>query len=345
MKKLIQFKQPWHARLPSVLVSTAFVGVCLSGTVLAEDKVLEVQPGNVLGKIVSENYPGYSNYQAIMAEILKRNPNAFSQKNVNSLIVGKTLILPDAKDIPDLQPSPPPEVKEVASGSEEKPPALEADITELKDTVALLEEENAALQEMVKGYAETPAPETTGTDELKKQLDTLKQSLQDSEAAKRTLEAQVATTKRDNEALQNDLQQVRAAVVVAENNASSAGGLPWLLLSLLALLILPLIWLLRRKREPAPAPVSPVTVESTVTPTPVTQIPEASPAVATVEVGESVTEAVVDVNPDAALKLDIARAYLDLRDSAGAAVILQEVLVEGAEQQRQEAREILSFIT
>lgn len=343
MKKLTQFKQPWHARLPSVLVSTALVGVCLSGTVLAEDKVFEVQPGNVLGKIVSENYPGYSNYQAIMAEILKRNPNAFSQKNVNSLIVGKTLILPDAKDIPDLQPSPPPEVKEVASGSEGKPPALEAEITELKDTVALLEEENAALQEMVKGYAETPTPDTTGTDELKKQLDTLKQSLQDSEAAKRTLEAQVATTKRDNEALQNDLQQVRAAVVVAENNASSAGSLPWLLLSLLALLILPLIWLLRRKREPAP--VSPVTVESTVTPTPVTQTPEASPAVATVEVGESVTEAVVEVNPDAALKLDIARAYLDLRDSAGAAVVLQEVLVEGAEQQRQEAREILSFIT
>ena len=107
MKKLTLFSLPLHARLPRVLVTAAFIGVCLSGTALAEEKVWEIQSGNVLSKIVAEHYPGYANTQAIMQEILKRNPTAFSKPDVNSLIVGKTLTLPDAKDIPELEPPPP----------------------------------------------------------------------------------------------------------------------------------------------------------------------------------------------------------------------------------------------
>ena len=50
-------------------------------------------------------------------------------------------------------------------------------------------------------------------------------------------------------------------------------------------------------------------------------------------------------DPEVDLKLDIARAYLDIRDSEAAAEMLQEVLTEGGSRQRQDAREILSFIT
>ncbi|MGB3916052.1 hypothetical protein J9253_14570 [Thiothrix litoralis] len=345
MKKLTLFSLPLHARLPRVLVTAAFIGVCLSGTALAEEKVWEIQSGNVLSKIVAEHYPGYANTQAIMQEILKRNPTAFSKPDVNSLIVGKTLTLPDAKDIPELEPPPP----------DPSPPQAGADpaaIAELKDTIAMLQEENAGLQEMVKGAVEAPAPDTNATDALQKQLDEAKQSLQESEAAKRTLEEQLASAKRDNETLQNDLQQIRAAVAVAENNAASAGNLPWILLGLLALLTIPLIWLLRRKREPvALVPTGTATATAAVdAPAPASAHvrPAVAAAVSPDDVPEMVTTVVEEVeegNADAALKLDIARAYLDLRDAPAAADILKDVLVEGVGQQRQEAREILSFIT
>lgn len=343
MKKLTLFSQLLQARLPRMLASSVLIGVCLSGTALAEEKVWEIQSGNVLGKIVAEHYPGYANRQAIMQEILKRNPAAFSNKNVNSLIVGKTLTLPDAKDIPDLKPPVPP----VTAGAD---PAL---IAELNDTIAMLQEENAALQEMVKGAVEAPtapaAADTSATDALQQQLDAAKQSLQESEAAKRTLEEQVASAKRDNETLQNDLQQIRAAAAVAENNAAGSGNLPWILLGLLALLTLPLIWLLRRKREPVPLVASGTATATAAVNTPTLATADvgsvAVPQDASEAAATAVDEVVVDLNPDAALKLDIARAYLDLRDAPAAADILQDVLVEGVGTQRQEAREILSFIT
>ncbi|WMP15679.1 FimV/HubP family polar landmark protein [Thiothrix lacustris] len=349
MKKLTQFSQPLRASLPRVLTLAALIGTCLSDVVLAEDKVWEVQSGNVLSKIVAEHYPDYADRQAIMDEILKRNPKAFSNKSVNSLIVGKTLILPDAKDLPNLQPSPPPP----APAQPAKLGADSAALAELKDTVALLQEENAALQEMVKGYVEAPTTNTNVVDDLKKQLDAAKQSLKESETIKQQLEEQVSTAKHDNETLQNDLQQIRAAAAMAENNAVSAGNLPWILLGLLALLTLPLIWLLRRKREPTPL-VSSAVSSSTVATTPTaavntsslpSEVTQDSPKMQAATTATTAAVVVVDSNPDAALKLDIARAYLDLRDSAAAADMLQEVLKEGGEQQRQEAREILSFIT
>jgi pilus assembly protein FimV len=40
-------------------------------------------------------------------------------------------------------------------------------------------------------------------------------------------------------------------------------------------------------------------------------------------------------------KLDLARAYVDMGDPDGARSILNEVIVEGSEAQRQEARQLL----
>jgi FimV-like protein len=342
MKKLMLFNQATLA----VLLSAGLASVAW-----AEEKSVEVKPGNVLGKIIAEHYPDYPNRQAIMQEVLTRNPEAFSNKNVNSLIVGKTIKLPDAKDIPNLQPPAPKPVAGADPALQAKITALETEVTELKDTVALLEDENAGLQETLKGYVEAPTPDTGAIEALQKQVDTSKQALDDSEKAQRALEEQLATAKRDNETLQNDLQQIRAAATLAENNAASTGNMPWILLGLLALLALPLIWLLRRKREFAPlvatqtaAPVTPVAVDEDLS----SFMPDLPPAPAvSSEAGVvmPVMPALADENPDAALKLDIARAYLDLRDSEAAADILQDVLAEGGEQQRQEAREILSFIT
>jgi len=49
-------------------------------------------------------------------------------------------------------------------------------------------------------------------------------------------------------------------------------------------------------------------------------------------------------HPEAALKLAIAHAYLDLRNAEAAHDMLQDILSEGGSRQQQEAREILSFI-
>jgi FimV-like protein len=351
MKKSTQFNQQVRNRLPLVLVSALLIGACLSGAALAEDKIWEIQSGNTLGKIVAEQYPGYANRQAIMQELLKRNPDAFSNQNINSLIVGKTLKLPDASDIPDLKPPAPQQGGSIDPATQEKLQSLETQVTELNDAVALLEEENAALQEMVKGYADAK-PTPTGGEDLQKQLDAAKQALQESQAASSVLEEQVAEAKRGNDTLQNDLQQIRAAAALAENNASGSGNLPWILLGLLALLALPLVWLLRRKREQSPVAVVSTTTTAATAVTSPAMVP-GQEAVVTPEAGHLAAGAsyrereadTAEENPDAALKLDIARAYLDLRDSGAAADILQDVLVEGGEQQRQEAREILSFIS
>lgn len=349
MKKLTYFHPQVRTRLLKVLVPVSLAGMCLSGTVLAADNTWEIQSGNSLSKIVAEKYPDYGNRQIIMQEILKRNPQAFRSENINSLIVGTTLQLPDPADIPELKPpAPKPAEGVVDPALQEKLQALEAQVTELEETITILEEENTALQEMVneaasgKPLTATAEPVPAPVDNtLQQRLDEAEKALSASKAANTTLEEQLAATQRENEVLQNDLQQIRAAAAVAETKAAGSGNLPWILLGLLALLTLPLLWLLRRKREPAA-----VAVASGLAAEPTSTIPaDVPPSVMT---DSPVTVSImpsVDENPDAALKLDIARAYLDLRDSEGAADILQDVLTEGGEQQRQEAREILSFIT
>ncbi len=347
MKKLTYFHPQVRTRLLKVLVPVSLAGMCLSGTVLAADNTWEIQPGNSLSKIVAEKYPDYGNRQVIMQEILKRNPQAFRSENINSLIVGKTLQLPDPADIPDLKPPAPKPAEGGDPALQEKVKTLEAQVTELEETITILEEENTALQEMLheaasgKPLTATAEPVPAPVDNtLQQRLDEAEKALSASKVANTTLEEQLAAIQRENEVLQNDLQQIRAAAAVAETKAAGSGNLPWILLGLLALLTLPLLWLLRRKREPAAVASAALAAESTST------IPaDVPPSVVT---DSPVTVSIMpslDENPDAALKLDIARAYLDLRDSEGAADILQDVLTEGGEQQRQEAREILSFIT
>ena len=48
---------------------------------------------------------------------------------------------------------------------------------------------------------------------------------------------------------------------------------------------------------------------------------------------------------EAATKLDLARAYIDMGDAEGARDILDEVISEGSDQQQQEARELLERLS
>lgn len=319
-----------NPRLPlRVLVIAVWLG-CAPSLSYANTITHEVRPGDILGKIISQYYPDYSNHQAIVAEIVKRNPEAFTAQDPNRLKVGKTLQLPAAAEIPGLQP-PAPKASDAASAAQIK--TLEAKIAEQAETIGILEEENAALQEMVKSYAEAKPAPTAPDPALQQQLKDAQQALQHSETTKQGLQTQLDELRAQNSALQNDIQQLRASMAVAESSKATASSLPWILLGLLALLTLPLIWLLRRKQAPLVMPV-PVAADTLAERSAMPTMPTVSAAPAPPQPD----------NPEAALKLDIARAYLDLRDAEAAADILQDVLSDGNERQRQEAREILSFI-
>lgn len=393
-----------HTVRLALLSSLVALSLSLPGIVSAEEKTWEIKPNDTLGIVVAKQYPGYGNRNAIMQAILKANPDAFVGTNINRLIVGKTLTLPEASSIPDLKPPAPPATAANASVDKatlQRLEALEAERKEMEETLKLLEEENAALQDMVKNYEEskqakeaeltqladkvkdlesklagsattTAAIPSSGTEtdalatlktdvatlqtentELKNQLTAAKQALEESTTATTGLKTQLDELKRQNDLLNNDLQQAHASVSVAEKKSSGSNWLPWALLGLLTLLMLPLLWMLKRNREeprvktviappkpvplvPAPKPSEPVSYSDTSTP-PVSSVtmPVTEPEIPAVIIPES---------PDAELKLDIARAYLDLREPEAAAEILREVIVEGGSRQQQEAGEILSFI-
>jgi FimV-like protein len=383
----------------SILVSALSIVLCTSGAAMAEGKTWEIKPNDTLGIVVAKQYAGYANRSAIMQAILKASPDAFIGNNLNRLIIGKVLTLPDASTIPDLKPPAPPVVVGAADKATlERIKALEADRVEMEETLKLLEEENASLQEMVKTYEETKqskdaelaklndkvkeleaavaaagkttpaAADGSGGDlaalkssadsltaenaELKSQLESSKQALADNQRVTQELEAQLTDLKNQNEALSNEVQQAHAAASVAESKSSSGNWWSWLLLGLMAALMLPLLWLLKRNREEplvttvaAPVKAEPATQAFTA-PTSVTSETRADTVRPPMPVMPTVAEAKESVpeDPDTELKLDIARAYLDLRDSAAAADILKEVILEGGERQKQEAREILSFI-
>jgi pilus assembly protein FimV len=59
---------------------------------------------------------------------------------------------------------------------------------------------------------------------------------------------------------------------------------------------------------------------------------------------EAQSEGLLASTDEVATKLDLARAYLDMEDPEGARSILQEVLEEGNEEQKNEAESLISNI-
>ena len=274
----------------------------------------------------------------------------------------------------------------VPSNVKENIDELEEGRKELEETLKLVEEENASLQSMVGKYEEqkhaqdaqiakledqvkqleanlkntdstkavTPAPAVAPVAAASEDSAAISKQLAEKERVTETLKTQLAETKRQNDALQEELQ---TKITTMESNSSN--NLPWIISALLALVMLPLLWLLKQKMQALPTvSVANQTLKKEPVAKPVTQaaapkvadsLPTATIATPTATVTPVVSNARADDHSDdnleADIKLDMARAYMDLRNASAAAEILQDVLVEGGARQRQEAREILSFIS
>lgn len=346
-------------RLPALtkIVAIAVLGAGLLQPAWAEDKVWTIKSNDTLGRIIAEAYPGYVNSPVIMQELLKRSPDAFVRGDINRLIVGKSITLPAIEDIPGLQAASPETAASGTENTEVRMTELQSRLDAMQETVKRLEEENTSLQGKVKDYETEQQSKTTVLKELESKLETL---TQDADKAR----TELADSRQQNAVLRNNVQQAQAAAVAAESRKSSR--LPWLLLGLLTLVTLPLLWLLWQKREQpllaGPRVAAPVSVQQVpvvarqpvVTPSPVVKQDDTAGfktpdmPMMPVKAGASLPaeqDKADDDNPDADLKLDIARAYMELRDPEAAADMLQDVLVEGGGRQRQEAREILSFLS
>lgn len=274
----------------------------------------------------------------------------------------------------------------VPSNVKEKIDELEEGRKELEETLKLVEEENASLQSMVGKYEEqkhaqdaqiakledqvkqleanlkntdstkavTPAPAVAPVAAASEDSAAISKQLAEKERVTETLKTQLAETKRQNDALQEELQ---TKITTMESNSSN--NLPWIISALLALVMLPLLWLLKQKMQALPTvSVANQALKKEPVAKPVTQaaapkvadsLPTATIATPTATVTPVVSNARADDHSDdnleADIKLDMARAYMDLRNASAAAEILQDVLLEGGARQRQEAREILSFIS
>ncbi len=202
----------------------------------------------------------------------------------------------------------------------------------------------------------------TDKNKLQSDLDTAQQQLKEREQTMSALSGQITESKQQLETTQQELLLANAARASAELNKASlekqrGSWLPWLL----ALLMLPVGWFLgRRSKVPEPTPDTHKAVETraistaavataTATAQPLEQdtastLPNVAELAQTDPSIANQTIAANDDNVDAAIKLDIVRAYLDLRDPTAASSLLMEVLREGGRQQQQEAREILSFL-
>ena len=362
-------KKARHVRYYLGLLLVGIACLSMTSLALAAEQRWKIKANDRLNSIVSKNYPDYTDEaeQEIIAQaIIKANPSAFTKGDRNRLVVGKTLKLPQASAIKGLEPA--------ADQSEEQTAATEADKADVAKTDASTEADTKSDKDKAAKPVVTDKEDAAGkpSSALQEQVKTLETQRQDLEkqaseraaeiAAKqqtiKDLEVKVAELQKLNEGLKADLQKLQEA----KQQTASSSRLSWALAGLLAFLMLPLLWLLKRSRDKSPAVVVNPLKESVPAPEnlPVTTItkgvdtvvPVAAPlagetAIADVTpvVGSMVTEAVEVEPPDADVKLDIARAYLELRDSQAAADILQDILKEGSTRQRQEAREILSFIS
>lgn len=198
----------------------------------------------------------------------------------------------------------------------------------------------------------------TDKNKLQSDLETAQQQLKERDQTMSVLTGQINETKEQLDNSQKELLLANAARASAELNKASlekqrGSWLPWLL----ALVMLPIGWLLGRRSKASSAPipetkqaaintsVAPTATTTTeAPPTQLTELPTIAEFSPLALASTAPAIAANDDNMDAAIKLDIVRAYLDLRDPIAASSLLKEVLREGGQRQQQEAREILSFL-
>lgn len=198
----------------------------------------------------------------------------------------------------------------------------------------------------------------TDKNKLQSDLETAQQQLKERDQTMSVLTGQINETKEQLENSQKELLLANAARASAELNKASlekqrGSWLPWLL----ALVMLPIGWLLGRRSKASSAPIpetkqaaavnasaAPAATTTVAPTTPLAELPTTAEFSPLALASTAPAMAANDDNMDAAIKLDIVRAYLDLRDPTAASSLLKEVLREGGQRQQQEAREILSFL-
>lgn len=136
-------------RTPALTLTTSLAILCQIPLVYAEEKSVEVKPGDTLSTLIAEHYPDYKNNQALMQALLAANPASFKNQNIHQLIVGKSLSLPDPSNIPNLQPPEPPIVATVATVTP-TPAATDLTLIELKNQLKQLEADKEQLNNQVK---------------------------------------------------------------------------------------------------------------------------------------------------------------------------------------------------
>lgn len=230
-----------------------------------------------------------------------------------------------------------------------------------------LEQEVETLEKKLEQQSQTQPNNLSdnNTDELQAALAQAKAELKQSQESNQQLTESLADTEKrlkeqnlelDNlkdqitglnsttEQLESDLEATRAAnmELLKSQPAQSSNTLLWALAGLSGLLLLAFLWAFNRKQaKPEEAVTAPVTTSTAITKDTTLDDPSLFET-------KAIKQPVLPeepANPDANIKLNIARAYLDMRDTDSAFDMLHEVLREGSNQQKQEAREILSFIS
>ena len=218
MNSIFRFRPP--------VLASAMVLACYLPMAHAETTAVEIKPGNTLSGIVSEQYPGYGNRPAIMQFVLEKNPQAFQNNDINRLIVGKTLELPDAASIPAVQPPPPPEPEKTATTTDADPEmqkklqVLEQERDNLTQRLKQLESTGQAQVEQIKtletriaeltaAAKETP-PAPTEDPQAALDREALIQQLDTIESANTALQTDKAALQKERDELSNKLSALEA---------------------------------------------------------------------------------------------------------------------------------------
>lgn len=405
------------SRLCSLAPACILFTVCTVSAVSAEAISVEIKENDTLSTIVANAYPGNVDRGAIMQSILERNPEAFVNGDINSLILGRQLVLPESNTVVSTtadnavvnqaavatQVEERDQLNEQLTQLEADNTALRANISRLetvgseqstqleklrqqaalttvtetqqagsttvspdvtqqladtKEKLGQLQQESATLRaDNAKTLAELEAVNTqleasqAEVTNLRTELDAANEQLTANQADVTTLRSGLDAANDNNTALQSEIDQIKAAAetdvaLTPQEPAKNPGSTwwPWLL----ALLLLPVAWLLGQRSRPAvqtaPAATSDIKIaETPAKPDPVVPEPLTSDQMA--QMGFTGAEVITKPDDsDVAIKLDMARAYLDLRDTNAANDMLQEVIRDGGSLQQQEAKEILSFI-
>lgn len=350
----------------------------LAGSAMAET-VYRVKSSDTVSRVVTKFYSssGYPRAQ-VMVAILAKNPDAFRDGNINRLLKGKRLALPNNNEINQISYD---EAKQLVSQhallfrngirgqvntsiisldsentsikvkkQSQKISQLEQESNDLRKQLDNLftekkqrDEELLGLEKKIKNYSleeniekinmNTEGKTTVEIEKnnqklrsnnefLKKRLVESKSELAENERSTMTLERKLSNLRDTMDQAKSGVKSGDAVTSISNNNqssgvtnddglASSKGKYYWVIPLLLVAILLWFLWFF----------------------------------VKWLTGGRRRNKKVFEEEPlEASIKLDVARAYIEADDTASALNILDEVMDEGTEKEKKEAKKILSYL-